>query len=78
MGDGTLIASVKARQIHSDRGHPGIEVAVKTRNGAVGVAVATAGVSVGVHEVQFQYDGGTRWKGKGVLRAVEKVDVREV
>ncbi|MFO7696432.1 MAG: enolase C-terminal domain-like protein [Anaerolineae bacterium] len=74
MGDGTLIASVKARQIHSERGHPGIEVRVTTRSGATGVAVATAGISVGVHEVQFQYDGGTRWKGKGVLRAVEKVD----
>ena len=73
MGDGTLIASVKARQIHSDRGHPGIEVKVTTRNGAVGVAVATAGVSVGVHEVQFAYDGGTRWNGKGVLNAVDKV-----
>ena len=74
MGDGSLIASVKARQIHSDRGHPGVEVRVTTRNGATGVAVATAGVSVGVHEVQFAYDGGTRWGGKGVLKAVEKVD----
>jgi enolase len=74
VGDGTLIASVKARQIHSERGHPGIEVRVTTRNGSTGVAVATAGISVGVHEVQFAYDGGPRWKGKGVLRAVDKVD----
>lgn len=74
MGDGTRIASVKARQIHSDRGHPGLEVRVTTRSGAVGVAVATAGVSVGVHEVQFQYDGGPRWKGKGVVKAAEKVE----
>lgn len=74
MRKGTLIESITARQIFSDRGHPGIETMVVTRNGAVGVAVATAGVSVGVHEVQFAYDGGPRWNGKGVQVAVENVE----
>lgn len=73
MRDGTLIKSISARQIDSDRGHPGVEVVVRTHNGAEGVAVATAGVSVGVHEVQFAYDGGSRWGGKGVQIAVDSV-----
>ncbi len=73
MSTGTTIVAVNARQIFSDRGHPGIETTVKTECGAKGVAVVTAGVSVGAHEVQFAYDGGTRWHGKGVLKAVDNV-----
>ena len=74
MASGSTIISVTARQIFSDRGHPGIETTVKTENGAKGVAVVTAGVSVGIHEVQFAYDGGPKWQGKGVLNAVNKVE----
>ncbi|RIK38758.1 MAG: phosphopyruvate hydratase, partial [Chloroflexi bacterium] len=66
--------AVRARQIFSDRGHPGVEATVVTQNGAKGVAVVTAGVSVGEHEVQFAYDGGKRWNGRGVLKAVENVE----
>jgi len=71
---GSLIKSVMARQVSSDRGHPGVETIVMTENGATGIAVVTAGVSVGIHEVQFAYDGGTRWKGKGVMKAVNNVN----
>jgi len=74
MSTGSAIVSVTARQVFSDRGHPGIEATVKTENGAVGVAVCTAGVSVGQHEVRFTYDGGTRWRGRGVQRAVDAVN----
>ncbi|MFZ1756052.1 MAG: enolase C-terminal domain-like protein [Caldilineaceae bacterium] len=69
----SIITSVSARQIFSDRGHPGVEATVTTANGAKGVAVVTAGVSVGVHEVQFAYDGGKKWGGRGVLKAVQNV-----
>ena len=74
MGSGTAIISVHARQVYSDRGHPGIEATVKTENGAVGVALCTAGISVGQHEVQFAYDGGTKWRGRGVQKAVDSVN----
>ena len=50
------IESVTARQIFSDRGHPGVEATVITENGARGIAVVTAGVSVGEHEIQFLRD----------------------
>jgi enolase len=73
MTTGTLIVSITARQVFSDRGHPGVEAMVKTGNGATGVAICTAGVSVGTHEVQFTYDGGPKWRGKGVQRAVDSV-----
>ncbi len=74
MATGTAIVSISARQVFSDRGHPGVEATVKTENGAVGVAICTAGISVGSHEVQFVYDGGKKWRGKGVMRAVDSVN----
>lgn len=79
MSIGTAIAKINARQIYSNRGHPGVETTVTTENGARGVAVVTAGVSVGVHEVEFSYDEGVGWlgldwKGKGVARAVHTVE----
>lgn len=74
MPDGSIIESVTAREIFSGRGHPSIEATVMTRNGAMGVAEATAGLSVGEHEVQFVYDGGERWGGRGVLKAVGLVN----
>lgn len=67
MTTGTAIISVTARQVCSDRGHPGLEATVETESGAVGV-------SVGAHEVEFACDGGTRWRGKGVGRAVDNVN----
>ena len=73
MPAGATIVNVTARQIFSDRGHPGVEATVTTQNGSKGVAVVTAGVSVGEHEVKFAYDGGKKWNGAGVQKAVENV-----
>ena len=71
---GTAIVSVTARQVYTERGHPGVEATVVAENGARGTAVCTAGISVGMHEVEFAYDGGTKWRGKGVMRAVNAVN----
>jgi enolase len=73
MPDPSTITAVTARQVFSNRGHPGIEAIVVTESGAKGVAVVTAGISVGEHEVQFVYDGGTRWRGMGVNKAIDNV-----
>lgn len=70
---GSTIVGVTARQIFSDRGHPGVEATVTTKNGAKGVAVVTAGISVGEFEVEFAYDGGKKWNGRGVQKAVDNV-----
>jgi enolase len=74
MKDGAVIKSVVARQIFSERGHPGVETTVTTQDNSTGMAVVTAGVSVGIYEVQFVYDGGSRWGGKGVQKAVDIVN----
>lgn len=67
---GRAIKNIITRQVFSKRGHPGIEAIVTTEGGIVEKAMCTAGLSVGTHEVKFVYDGGERWKGKGVQRAV--------
>lgn len=74
MTRGAAITGITARQVFSDRGHPGIEATVTTESGASGVAICTAGVSIGTHEVEFAYDGGAKWRGKGVMRAVNAVN----
>ena len=74
MGSGSLIHTIKSRQVFSDRGHPGIEATVVTENGSRGTIIVTAGVSVGKHEVKFAYDGGERWGGMGVTKAVRNVE----
>lgn len=74
MARGTAITAMTARQVYTDRGHPGVEATVTTESGNQGVAVCTAGISVGQHEVEFAYDGGPRWRGRGVQRAVNNVN----
>ncbi len=73
MTDGSLIKSITACQAWSWRGHPAVEARVVTRNGALGVAQVQAGTSVGQHEVQFIHDGGPRWGGLGVQKAVAMI-----
>lgn len=70
--NGTIVR-VAARQIYSDRGHPGIEATVFTNDGAVGVGVSTPGISVGKHEAAVVYDDGERWGGLGMNAAVRSV-----
>jgi enolase len=70
----TTIKSIKAKQVYSDRGYPGIEAVVITENGAVGRAICTFGISIGTHEVAFAFDGGKRFNGRGVMRAVKNVN----
>jgi enolase len=70
----TTIKSVRAHQVFTNRGHPGIEAIVTTENGAVGRAICTSGVSIGSHEVAFSFDGGKKWHGKGVQGAADNVN----
>lgn len=70
----TRIKSVTARQVYTNRGKPGVEVVVITENGAEGRAMCTSGVSMGTHEVEFTFDGGTKFGGKGVTGAARRVE----
>lgn len=70
---GTLIKSITAHQVYTNRGNPGVEAIVTTENGAVGRAMCTSGISIGTHEIEFQFDGGPKYRGKGVMNAVNNV-----
>ena len=70
----TLIKSVIARQVYTNRGKPGVEVVVKTESGAEGRAMCTSGISMGTHEVDFTFDGGEKFGGKGVTNAAMRVN----
>lgn len=70
----TAIAHVHARQIFDSRGRPTVEVDVITETGTVGRAAVPSGASTGSHEAWELRDGGPRYAGLGVGRAVEHVN----
>ncbi len=68
------IDRVHARQILDSRGNPTVEVEIALRSGAHGHAAIPSGASTGEFEATELRDGGKRWGGKGVSRAVAGVD----
>lgn len=68
------IERVLAREILDSRGNPTIETKVVLENGVVGKAAVPSGASVGLHEARELRDGGNRYGGKGVLKAVKHVN----
>ncbi len=68
------IERVHARQILDSRGNPTVEVEIALRSGASGRAAVPSGASTGEFEATELRDGGERWQGKGVSRAVANVD----
>jgi len=64
------IARVDARQVLDSRGNPTVEVEVGLRSGVRGRAAVPSGASTGRFEAVELRDGGPRWQGKGVARAV--------
>jgi enolase len=70
------IDSVTAREILDSRGNPTIEVDVITQTGVLGRADTPAGRSRGTYEAFEIRDGGRRYGGLGVRKAVEIVNRR--
>jgi len=68
------IERIHARQILDSRGNPTVEVEVQLRSGAQGRAAVPSGASTGEFEATELRDGGERWQGKGVTRAVANVN----
>ena len=68
------IKDVKAREILDSRGNPTVEVDVILENGIMGRACVPSGASTGEREALELRDGGNRYMGKGVLKAVEHVN----
>jgi enolase len=68
------IERIHGRQILDSRGNPTVEVEVSLDTGAVGRAAVPSGASTGEFEATELRDGGERWAGKGVSRAVHHVN----
>ena len=67
------IIDVHAREILDSRGNPTVEVDVLLEDGSFGRAAVPSGASTGAHEAVELRDGGSRYLGKGVTKAVEAV-----
>lgn len=71
----TQIQQVFAREILDSRGNPTVEAIVTLAGGAVGEASVPSGASTGTREALELRDRSWRYKGKGVMRAVENVNI---
>jgi len=70
----TAIIDITGREILDSRGNPTVEVDVTLENGAFGRAAVPSGASTGAHEAVELRDGGARYQGKGVEKAVAAVN----
>ncbi len=68
------IKNVIGREVLDSRGNPTVEVDVILEDGTLGRAIVPSGASTGVREALELRDGGSRFMGKGVLKAVENVN----
>ena len=69
----SIIEQVGAREILDSRGNPTVEVEVALLDGTFARAAVPSGASTGEHEAVELRDGGSRYGGKGVDKAVQAV-----
>ena len=72
----SMILGVHGREIIDSRGNPTVEVEVWLDSGATGRASVPSGASTGTYEAVELRDGGQRYGGKGVMKAVNAVNER--
>jgi enolase len=70
----TRIVGVHGRRVWDSRGRPTVEAEMRLAGGGVGRAIAPAGASTGSSEAVELRDGGTRFGGRDVRRAVAAID----
>ena len=68
------IKSIHGREVLDSRGNPTVGVELTLGGGARGSAMVPSGASTGTHEAVELRDGGERYGGKGVLKAVGYVN----
>ncbi len=71
-----VIDTIVAREVLDSRGNPTVEAEVFLEGGAIGRAIVPSGASTGAHEAHEMRDGGVRYMGKGVGKAVENIEER--
>jgi enolase len=67
------IVDIFAREVLDSRGNPTVEADVILESGAMGRAIVPSGASTGEREALELRDGGARYLGKGVQKAVNNV-----
>jgi enolase len=70
----STIEHVVGREVLDSRGNPTVEAEVLLDSGARGRAISPSGASTGIREAVELRDGGERYGGKGVLKAVANVN----
>ncbi|MCK0071038.1 phosphopyruvate hydratase [Kordiimonas laminariae] len=70
----SAIIDIVGREILDSRGNPTVEVDVILEDGGFGRAAVPSGASTGAYEAVELRDGGGRYRGKGVQKAVEAVN----
>ena len=68
------ISEIRGREILDSRGNPTIEAEVILENGVTGRASVPSGASTGENEALELRDGGKRYNGNGVLKAVANIN----
>lgn len=76
MFSNSKIQRIHAREILDSRGNPTIACRVTLKSGASAESRVPSGASTGSHEALELRDGGKRYGGKGVKKAVEHVNKR--
>ena len=71
-----VIDTIVAREVLDSRGNPTVEAEVLLEGGASGRAIVPSGASTGAHEANELRDGGDRYMGKGVTKAVDHIEER--
>ena len=71
-----LIDNILAREVLDSRGNPTVEAEVLLDGGAIGRAIVPSGASTGAYEAHELRDGGERYMGKGVSKAVNNIEER--
>ncbi len=69
----TAISDIRAREVLDSRGNPTVEAEVHLAGGGFGRAAVPSGASTGALEAIELRDGGDRYGGKGVTRAVANI-----
>ena len=73
MGSALAIQTLRAREVLDSRGSPTVEVEVTLEGGATARVAVPSGASTGSREAVELRDGGARYRGRGVQRAVAMV-----
>ncbi|MCK9492660.1 MAG: phosphopyruvate hydratase [Sulfurimonas sp.] len=69
-----FIDSISAIEVLDSRGNPTVKATVELSDGTIESAIVPSGASTGKREALELRDGGDRYMGKGVLKAVENVN----